>query len=218
MFHAHLVSQGVAPGRDVADRPHVRCAGAAVVVAHHAVVDLDAAAVQPVGGRVRADADDDEVGVEFGAVAEHHLLDPVGSADLGHPDAAAHVDALGAVQPRHQLADLLAEHRRQRRRLRFHQHDVDAHAAQAGRHLAADEPGADDDRAPRGAGLLAQRQALVERPQHVDALEIRERRNALGHQAGRDDQLVVGELDCRRPASASARRCPPTGRRCRAAR
>ena len=109
------------------------------VVADDAVVDLDAAALEPFGGRVRADADDDEIGVEFGAVAEDHLLHPVGSADLGHPDAAAHVDTLGAVQPGHQLADLLAEHRRQRRRLRFDQHDVDAHAAQAGRHLAADE-------------------------------------------------------------------------------
>ena len=98
------------------------------------------------GGRVRADADDDEIGVEFGAVAQHDLLDLVGSADLGDPDAAAHVDAFGAVQPRHQRADLLAEHRRERCRLRFHQDDIDAQPAQAGRHLAADEPGADDDR------------------------------------------------------------------------
>ena len=84
------------------------------VVADHAVVDLDAAALEPVGGRARPDADDDEIGVEFGAVGEHDLLDVVGPADVGHPDAAAHVDALGAVQPGHQLADLLAEHRRQR--------------------------------------------------------------------------------------------------------
>ena len=107
---------------------------------------------QSVGG-TRADADDDEIGVEFGAVGQHHLLDVLGSADLGDPDAAAHVDALGAVQPGHQRADLLAEHRRQRCRLRLHQDDVDAQLAQAGRHLAADEPGADDDRVPRRAGL-----------------------------------------------------------------
>ena len=119
------------------------------VVADDAVVDLDAAALQPTGGGMRPDADDDEVGIEFGAVAEHHLLHPVGPADVGDADAAAHVDALGAVQPGHQLADLLAEHRRERCRLRFHQDDVDAQPAQAGRHLAADEPGADDDRIPR---------------------------------------------------------------------
>ena len=140
------------------------------IVTDHAVVDLDAAALEPFGGGTRADADDDEVGVEFGAVGQHHLLDLLGSADLGHPDAAPHVDAFGAVQPRHQRPDLLTEHRRQRRRLRLHQNDIDANTAQAGRHLAADEARADDDRAPRRAGLLAQRQTLVERAQDVDAL------------------------------------------------
>ena len=97
------------------------------------------------------------------------------------------------MQPGHQLADLLAEHRRQRRRLRLDQHDVDAELAQARRHLAADEAGADDHGVPGRAGVLAQRQALVERPQHADALEVGERRNALGHQARRDDQLVVAD-------------------------
>ena len=54
------------------------------------------------------------------------LLDLLGSADLGDPDAAPHVYAFGAVQPRHQRTDLLAEHRRERCRLRLHQDDVDA--------------------------------------------------------------------------------------------
>ena len=38
----------------------------------------------------------------------------------------------------------------QRRRLRLDQHHVDAEPAQAGRHLAADEPGADHHRVLRG--------------------------------------------------------------------
>ena len=41
--------------------------------------------------------------------------------------------------------------------------------------------------------MLAQGHALVERAQHPDALEVRERRNAPRHQPGRDDQLVVHE-------------------------
>ena len=104
----------------------MRCAGAADLVAHHAVVHLDAAALEPLGRRTRADADDHQVGVEFGAVRQHHLLDMIGLPDLGHTDAAAHVDAFGPVQPGHQCADLLAEHRRQRRRLRFYENDIDA--------------------------------------------------------------------------------------------
>ena len=51
MFHAHLVSRRVTPGRDVAERPHVRRAGASGLVADHPVVDLDAAAGQPFGRR-----------------------------------------------------------------------------------------------------------------------------------------------------------------------
>ena len=146
MLNADLVSHRVAPRRDIADRPHVRCAGAAHIVADHTVVQLDAAALQPLGGRLRADADDHDVGVELGAVRQHHLLDLAGSTHLGHPDVTAHVDAFGPVQSRHQCADLLAEHRRQRTRLWFHQNDIHAHTAQARRHLAADEAGADDDR------------------------------------------------------------------------
>ena len=75
----------------------------------------------------------------LGAVGQLDLLDVVGALNLGDPDAAPHVDALGAVQPRDQLADLLAEHRGQRRRLRLDEHDVDPELAQARRHLAADE-------------------------------------------------------------------------------
>jgi hypothetical protein len=98
------------------------------------------------------------------------------------------------VQPCDQRPDLLTEHRRKRCRLRLHQDDVDAHAAQAGRHLAADEPGADDDGIARRARLAAQLQALVERPQHVDAQQVRERWNSLRHQARCDDQLVIGQF------------------------
>ena len=115
-------------------------------------------------------------------------------AHLVHPDAAAHVDTLGPVQPGHQRADLLAEHRRQRSRLRFHQNDIHSHAAQARRHLAADEAGADDHGLLRRTRVLAQRDALLEGAKHPDAFEIRERRNRLGHQPGRDDQFVVAEL------------------------
>ena len=78
-------------------------------------------------------------------------------------------------------------------RLRLDQHHVHPEAAQAGRHLAADETGADDDGAPRGGRVLAQRHALVERAQHPNALEVGKRRNAPRHQPGGDDEFVVAE-------------------------
>src|SRR2546427_780106 len=107
MLHAHLVSRGITPGRDIAQRPDVWGTGTARVVADHTVVDLDTAAVEPVGGRVRADADHHQVGGDFGAVGEHHGVNTAFAADLGHPDAGAHVHALVAVQAGHQSADLL---------------------------------------------------------------------------------------------------------------
>ena len=87
------------------------------------------------------------------------------------PDAAAHVDALGAVQPGHQRADLLAEHRRQRRRLRFDQNDIHAEAAQARRHLASDEARADHDRAAAPTPACSRSAMLSSKDRkHPDAL------------------------------------------------
>ena len=182
MLNADLVSHRVAPRRDVADRPHVRCAGATHVIAHHTVVQFDAAVLEPLGRRRRTDADNHQIGVEFGAVGQHHLLDMVGSPHLVHPDVAAHVDALGPVQAGHQRTDLLAEHRRQRSRLRFHQNHIHSETAQARRHFTPDEAGADDDRVLGRARVLAQRHALLEGAQHLNTFQVREGRNGLGHQ------------------------------------
>ena len=112
---------------------------------------------------------------------------------LGHSDTSAHVDAFIAVQPGHQSADLLAEHRCQRRGLRLDQHNVDSQSTQAGRHLATDESGADHHRAVRLRRVPAQSQALVEGTQHPDSLQIGKRRNAPWHQACRDDEFVVAQ-------------------------
>ena len=194
MLNAHLVSQVVSPRRDIADGPDVRRTGTAGGIAHHAVVHIDSCAVEPLGGGVRSDADHDEIGIEFGAVAEHHLLHLLCSPDLGNADPAPHVHPFRAVQPCDQRSDLLAQHRGQRRWLRLDQDDIDAEPAQARGHLTADEPRADHDRVPRRRGPLAQGEALVDRAQDVDTLDVRERRNALGHQACCDHQLVVAEL------------------------
>ena len=209
----------MAPGRDVTDRPHVRRAGPADRRRRRRRCRprCRCPPASPSRGATRCRRRRGRRRVRCRR-SSTDLLDLARSADLGDADAAAHVDALGAVQPGHQRPDLLAEHRGQRRRLRFHQDDVDAHAAQAGRHLAADEPGADDDRVPRRARprWRSSRLSSKDRSTWMPA-QIRERRNALGHQARRDDQLVVIRSSCRRPGSPSSRRCPPTARPCRAA-
>src|SRR5689334_16858908 len=110
MLNARLVTHVITPRCDISDGPHARGTGPADLVAHHAVVELDPAALEPLDRRVRTDTDHHKIGVELGAVTEHHLLDLVGAAYLGHPDTAAHVDAFGLVQPGHQGADLLAQY------------------------------------------------------------------------------------------------------------
>ena len=138
----------------------------------------------------------------FGAVGQHHRVDVPVAAHLRHPDADADVDALVAVQPRHQFADLLAEHRGQRRRLRLDQHHVHAEAAQAGRHLAADEAGADDDGLPapptraRAAPCSRRTTAAPGCPPDPGKLGMRR-----GTKPGRDDQFVVAERRFRRRGS-----------------
>ena len=197
VLDAGLVSGGIGPGRDVAERPDSGDAGTPAAVAEHPAIggQGDPAAVQPLGGRARADADHHQVGRQFGAVAQQHPGDlTVGAVHGGHTDTGAHVDTLGAVQPGHQFPDSLTEHHGQRRGLRLDEHHVDPERAQAGGDLAADEPGADHHRPAHRAGVLAQGDRLIPGPQHPDPVEIRQRRNPFGHQAGRDHHLVVGQF------------------------
>ena len=120
MFDPDLVSDGIPPGRDVTQGPHVLLAGAAHLVADHPVVQGHSAADQPVGGRTRSDANHHQVGRQQAVVTQSDLRDPaVGAADLRDPDPGAHVDALGPMHPGDQLPDPLTEHPRQRGRLRL---------------------------------------------------------------------------------------------------
>ena len=189
-----LVTGGVTPGGDIAQGPHVRLAGAAVLVAEHPVVHRDPATHQPVGGRPGADTHHHQVGDEFGAVGEHHRFHVPRSANLGHSDTGAHVDPFGAVHPGDEFADLLPQHSGQRGGLRLDENHVHPEPAQRGGDLAADEPRADDDRAARAPGMLAQFHRVAEGPQHPDAGQIGERRYPPGYQSGGDHQVVVAQL------------------------
>jgi hypothetical protein len=191
VLHPDLVAAAAAPERHIADGPHVGCAGAPGQVAEHSVAQLDAAALQPLSGRPGAHAEYHQVGGQLGTVGQHDGLDMAGAADLGDPDAAADVDAVGPVQPRHQFADLLTEHAGQRGRLRLDQRDIHPELAQAGRRFTADETGADHHRAAGGGRVAAQHQTVFERADHPDAVDVAEAGNAPRHQPGGDDELVI---------------------------
>src|SRR3546814_1254755 len=95
---AHLRSEaGFVPAGHVAPGDYARCR-ASGFVAHHAVVDVEAAALEPVGVGDDADAYDDEVDVEHRAVGEADALHPGAALDAHDADPEAHVDAVVAVE------------------------------------------------------------------------------------------------------------------------
>ena len=77
---------------------------------------------------------------------------------------------------------------------RLEQRDLEAAVAARGRHLGADEAGADHDH-PLGqvVEVGAQGEAVVERAQHVHALEHRCPGQPAGRGAGGDDEAVVAD-------------------------
>ena len=159
-----LAEEAVVPAHDVAGGEHAGRPGGEAGVGHHPVADLQAAAGQPVGHRCHPDADDDDVGVDHGAVGEPDALDPVLALDGGHADAEAHVDAAVSVQVGEHAADLHAEGALERRRQCLHHRDLEAQAPGRSRHLGADEAGA-DHHDPPGGGVEGrpQRQRVVQR-------------------------------------------------------
>ncbi|SLD66853.1 Uncharacterised protein [Mycobacteroides abscessus subsp. massiliense] len=182
---------GARPGGDITQRPHMRSTGGAHRVTHHAVVHHHARPVQPIDRGAAPDTQDDQVGVQARPIRQGDGLDPVLPFHGVHADAHPNVHTLVAVQPGHQVPELLADSRQQRRRLRLHQDHLNSVGPQGGRHLAADETCPDDDRPPRVLGVATQREAVVGRAQYMNTSQVWESRNATGHQTGRDDHLSV---------------------------
>ena len=126
-----------------------------------------------------------------------------GAVALERLDAVAEqqLDAVLHVHVAVEGADLGAEDPLVGQRERIDQRHVEAALARRRRELAADPAGADDGDASAGVEPLAQHVAVGERAQVVDAVEVGARDGnppRLG--AGRQQQLVVGELARRRRA------------------
>ena len=106
----YAVVAGVGEAGDVADGDHVGpSADAQVLVGEHAVAQVEAVAVQPLGVGDRADRLDHHVGGKDGAVAEDDAGDVVVAGEAGHARAEgeAHAALLVALQqrPAEQLAE-----------------------------------------------------------------------------------------------------------------
>ena len=117
--------------------------------------------------------DHDHVGLDHRAVTEADPGHPAVPLEAGHGDPAAEIDAVVEVEAGAGRAQFRRERPGQRRGQRLEHGHVDAPHPGRGGHLGADEPGADDAQARRGRLELGpEREALVERAQHVDAGQV----------------------------------------------
>ncbi len=182
-------------GGDVAGGVDARHGGAQVLVDGNAtLLDLEPSAQRQLRARDRADADDDQVGRQAGAIGQACGTD--GSLALEGGDRP--IDdrhAVGTVQLGVDRADLRAQHTLERLVGVGDEGDRVSHLRQRGGHLGADPAGADDhDRLGVGGGG-AKRIGVRSSAQQVDAVEIgpiqveRSRRRS-----GREQQGTVGQI------------------------
>jgi hypothetical protein len=154
---------------DIAGPVDVSRAGAAPLVDENPVVLGHGRACDRGHVRLDPDANDGEVAPDPIPVGQHHRLQPLGPLERGNLRSGEQPDALGAVNPADQGAELLAEDPLQRVPARKDRGDLDPELGQGGRHLAADEPHAHHHRTPSRHGLMPDRVALGHRPQVVDS-------------------------------------------------
>ena len=169
--------------------------GEAGLVAHDAVVDRESGSVEPLG-----------VGTSRRRRRRRHRRRPSSRRRARHrrPDRArrprttatptrdSKVDTMVTVEvAAHTRTDLVTEHALQRDVQRFEQRDLEAALARRRRHLCADESCTHHDDTRRvGVEFVAQREAVVERAQGVDAGERRLAGQRPHPRARRDHETV----------------------------
>src|SRR5205085_9416190 len=136
--------------------------------------------------------DNDHVGGQGLAVGQQDTVDVLVTCDLGDPDTAVDLHAVGGVQPTDGLADRRVEDASERRGQHVDDRDRGAATACAGGDLESDEAGAHDDDPRALDEHVAQGEAVVERPQDVYAVQSDAGQRArLG--AGRDNDVGIVE-------------------------
>ena len=192
---AVLAEQRVVEARDVADGPHVLDAGLEALVDDHAVVDLEAAVLEPTRRRRDADADDRELGLDDASARRLDGVERRASAERLHLVAEHELDAFTRVQVGEELHQLARAQDLEQALAAVHERHFEPELLQRRRDLHADEPRADHDRVPRATRRIANRRRVAERAQRVDAFEIGAGNvEATRRGAARDQQLVERAL------------------------
>ncbi len=178
---------------DIAGRVHVGRAGPAQLVGQDPVLLRDREAVQDVG--CYADARHGEVARDTVTGRGHDGLHAFGALEGRHLFSGSQLDALLAVDGADHRADLAAQDPFQRILAREERGHPDAELGQRGRHLAADEAHAHDDRAPARHRLLLDRVAFGHRAQVVKPGQAGpgEREPPVASPGG-DQDLLIAEL------------------------
>ena len=182
----------VAADRAITDRVDVVGAGTPVLVDEDvAAVSLDARGLGEGGVGADAGRQDDEVGVEHGAVGERHGVVVVAVGDGLGGDARMDVNAEGAQLLRDQRGHLDFEGRQDMLGI-LDEVGLEASLREGFGGLDADEPGAKDN-GVRARGL-AQGERVVDRAQgvHAGGVEAVDRGPA-GEGSRGEDQVIVGE-------------------------
>ncbi len=186
----------VARHEDVVGDQAVDVDGAAARIGGHPPGSCrEARAFQPFDVADRAERDHGHVGLDPAAVGQPRAGQPPlrVSFQRGDRDPAAQVHARGALHGRSDVADHLTERADQRGGPCLNDGHLQAQAAADRRHLRAGESRPDDQHPVDAGGQpLAHPVRLVERAQHVHAVELRLRllRPRPGARAGRDQHLV----------------------------
>ena len=194
-FQAHGEAQGgIDRARAVARRQHSFVFGPAVLVGQDAVVFTKTALAGQVRRREHADAHHHGIGGER-AIARFDRLDapaPRETPDLlPHPNAHAGLP----VQAGEPIGNGGAGHAAHYPLLGLQDGDFGACLRRRGRHFQPYVPSAHNDNPPSRSKFLVQRVGVVQRPQIVDAGQIRARRIELAQNAsGGQHQAVVAEL------------------------
>src|SRR5439155_13190426 len=128
----------VRPARDVADREHAVRARVEARVAHDAVGEVEAGAVEPLNVWDDADSDDDGVGLEHGAVAEPQAVRAL-TVRRRHVNAETQLRPVLAVEVHEERTHLRPERACERRLLELDDGDVAAAGARARGALRPDE-------------------------------------------------------------------------------
>jgi len=179
---------------DVAGRVDARQAGPAVLVDFDAVGRRSTRRFEEVDVGLDADPGDDQVAVQLPPCRCQDPLDPARPFQPIDAVAQQEPHSIGSVKAGDCFADLTPQYPGERSMTGIERRHLEAHHPERGRHLAADEPEPNHDRASTGLRRAPDALRVLDRAQVEDAFELRagERQRAFAATC-RYQQSLVGQ-------------------------